>query len=53
LPTIPATSSPRKTYLTYVRTCGRYDSESREAHIEYSQLPDAVEISVYRDRDAS
>ena len=35
-------------YLTYVRTCGRYDSESREAHIEYSQLPDAVEISVYR-----
>jgi catechol O-methyltransferase len=42
-----------ETYLTYVRTCGRYDSESREAHIEYSQLPDAVEISVYRDRDAS
>ncbi len=35
-------------YLTYVRTCGRYDSESRPAHIEYSQLPDAVEISVYR-----
>jgi catechol O-methyltransferase len=31
-----------ETYLTYVRTCGRYDSESREAHIEYSQLPDAV-----------
>lgn len=35
-------------YLDYVRTCGRYDSESREAHIEYSNLPDAVEISVYR-----
>lgn len=42
-----------ETYLTYVRTCGRYDSESREAHIEYSQLPDAVEISVYRGPDAS
>ncbi len=37
-----------KSYLDYVRTCGRYDSESREAHIEYSNLPDAVEISVYR-----
>ena len=42
-----------ETYLTYVRTCGRYDSESREARIEYSQLPDAVEISVYRGPDAS
>ena len=40
-------------YLTYVRTCGRYDSESREARIEYSRLPDAVEISVYRGPDAS
>ncbi len=40
-------------YLSYVRTCGRYDSESREAHIEYSQLPDAVEISVYRGPDAT
>jgi len=35
-------------YLTYVRTCGRYESESREAHVEYSTIPDAVEISVYR-----
>ncbi|MDJ0853361.1 MAG: class I SAM-dependent methyltransferase [Myxococcota bacterium] len=35
-------------YLHYVRTCGRYDSEHREAHIEYSDLPDAVEISVFR-----
>lgn len=35
-------------YLDYVRSCGRYDSENRPAHIEYSQLPDAVEISVYR-----
>ena len=36
------------TYLEYVRSCGRYDSENRRAHIEYSELPDAVEISVYR-----
>ena len=35
-------------YLDYVRTCGRYDSEYREATIEYTDLPDAVEISVYR-----
>lgn len=35
-------------YLDYVRTCGRYDSEHRVATIEYSDLPDAVEISVYR-----
>ena len=35
-------------YLRYVRSFGRYDSESREARIEYSDLPDAVEISVYR-----
>jgi catechol O-methyltransferase len=34
-------------YLEYVRSCGRYDSENRPAHIEYSELPDAVEISVY------
>lgn len=35
-------------YLDYVRTCGRYDSEHRTAKIEYTQIPDAVEISVYR-----
>ncbi len=40
-------------YLGYVRGCGRYDSESREARIEYSELPDAVEISVYRGPEAS
>jgi catechol O-methyltransferase len=35
-------------YLDYVRSSGRYDSEHREATIEYTDLPDAVEISVYR-----
>lgn len=35
-------------YLDYVRNCGRYTSESREATIEYTSLADAVEISVYR-----
>ena len=35
-------------YLEYVRTCGRYDSEHRPATVEYSTLPDAVEVSVYR-----
>ncbi len=35
-------------YLDYVRTCGRYESEHRPATIEYTQIPDAVEISVYR-----
>ena len=35
-------------YLEYVRTCGHYECEHREATIEYSTLPDAVEISVYR-----
>lgn len=35
-------------YLDYVRGCGRYDSEHRPATIEYSTIPDAVEISVYR-----
>lgn len=38
---------PRE-YLEYVRSCGRYESEHREATIEYTDLPDAVEISVYR-----
>jgi catechol O-methyltransferase len=35
-------------YLDYVRNCGRYDCEHREATIEYTAVPDAVEISVYR-----
>ena len=35
-------------YLTYVRECGRYDSDHREAEIEYTHIKDAVEISVYR-----
>lgn len=35
-------------YLDYVRTCGNYQSENREARIEYTQIPDAVEISVYQ-----
>ena len=35
-------------YLEYVRSCGRYESENREATVEYTDLPDAVEISVYR-----
>ncbi len=36
-----------KAYLDYVRSCGRYESENRPAKIEYSDLPDAVEISTY------
>ncbi|MGB1140754.1 MAG: O-methyltransferase [Halioglobus sp.] len=36
------------TYLDYVRNCGRYHCESREATIEYTDVPDAVEISVYK-----
>lgn len=35
-------------YLDYVRNCGRYESENRVATIEYSSIPDAVEISVYQ-----
>lgn len=35
-------------YLHYVRTSERYDSEHREAQIEYTNRPDAVEISVHR-----
>ena len=35
-------------YLAYVRSCGRYDSENRPAKVEYSDLPDAVEISVWK-----
>ena len=40
------------TYLDYVRTCGRYDSENRPATVEYSNLPDAVEISIWRGGDS-
>jgi len=35
-------------YLDYVRTCGHYDTEHRVATLEYSSIPDAVEISTYR-----
>lgn len=35
-------------YLDYVRNCGHYDCENRPATIEYTAMPDAVEISVYR-----
>lgn len=35
-------------YLEYVRGCGRFDSENRVAAIEYTNIPDAVEISIYR-----
>lgn len=35
-------------YLDYVRTCGRYESEHRVSKLEYSDHPDAVEISVFR-----
>lgn len=35
-------------YLDYVRGCGHYESENRQATIEYTSVPDAVEISVYK-----
>jgi len=35
-------------YLDYVRNCGHYSSENRPATIEYTSIPDAVEISVYK-----
>lgn len=41
-----------QSYLDYVRHCGRYESENRPATIEYTDVPDAVEISVYRGEDA-
>jgi catechol O-methyltransferase len=34
-------------YLEYVRNCGHYDSEHRIATIEYTKVPDAVEISLF------
>ena len=36
-------------YLEYVRNCGHYQSENRVATMEYTSIPDAVEISVYKD----
>lgn len=35
-------------YLQYVRTCGNYTTEHRPTTIEYTSLPDAIEISVYQ-----
>lgn len=35
-------------FLGYVRSCGRFDCEHRQATIEYTSVPDAVEIAVYR-----
>ena len=35
-------------YLRYVRASERYDSEHRAANIEYTNIADAVEISVHR-----
>ena len=35
-------------YLSHVRTSGHYDSERRAATIEYTEVDDAVEISVFR-----
>jgi catechol O-methyltransferase len=37
-----------KPYLDYVRHCGRYDSEHKKATLEYSSVPDAVEVSIFR-----
>ena len=38
-------------YLDYVRNCGRYECENLPATIEYTQIPDAVEISVFRGKE--
>ncbi len=35
-------------YLGYVRGSADYESEHRVSTIEYTDVPDAVEISVYR-----
>jgi catechol O-methyltransferase len=35
-------------YLSYVRNCGKYASEHRAATIEYTQIADAVEISIFQ-----
>lgn len=38
-------------YLDYVRGCGRYKTETRTATIEYSKVPDAVEIAWFLPQD--
>lgn len=35
-------------YLDYVRGSEHYESEHRSATVEYSKIPDAVEVSTYR-----
>lgn len=35
-------------YLAYVRGCGRYESRNEVSTIEYTEIEDAVEISIYR-----
>lgn len=35
-------------FLDYLRNCGKYRCENRQATIEYTNIPDAVEIGVYR-----
>ena len=37
-----------ESYLAYVRECGRYESSQHLSTIEYTDLPDAGEISVFR-----
>ncbi len=37
-----------ESYLNYVRTCGKYDSAHHISTIEYTDRPDAAEISGYR-----
>lgn len=34
-------------FLDYLRNCGKYRCENRTATIEYTRIPDAVEIAVY------
>jgi catechol O-methyltransferase len=35
-------------FLDYIRNCGKYRCENRTATIEYTNIPDAVEIAVYQ-----
>jgi catechol O-methyltransferase len=35
-------------YLDYVRSCGHYQTENRQATIEYTAIADAVEIAVFQ-----
>ncbi|MEO2167394.1 MAG: hypothetical protein ABGY42_04615, partial [bacterium] len=37
-----------ESYLDYVRTSGKYDSTHHLSTIEYTDRPDAAEVSVYR-----